>query len=138
MDDTANESVAVFDLDPQTAVAGRVGCIGALRDDALEGHRAGLLMKRPAMADLVIAILERRGDIRQQTGERRGDIRQQTGEPRLSLNQWPCADIFAVEVQKIEQEEHQRRGVAAVGYRAWIMLNEVTPSGRTPHSSPSR
>jgi hypothetical protein len=31
------------------------------------------------------------------------------------LNQGPRAAIFAVEIEKIEQEEHERRGVAAVG-----------------------
>ena len=33
----------------------------------------------------------------------------------LAFDQGPRPDVFAVEIQKIEQEEHQRRGVAAVG-----------------------
>ena len=61
-------------------------------------------MKRPAVPDLVIAVVQ---------GRTR--IRQQRGEARLALNQWPHAQIFAVEVQKIEQEEDERGGIAAVG-----------------------
>jgi hypothetical protein len=40
------------------AIAGRVRCIGAFRDDALERHRARLLMKFPAASDLMIAVLQ--------------------------------------------------------------------------------
>jgi hypothetical protein len=44
---------------------------------------------------------------------RRG-VRQQGGEPRLALDQRPRADIIAVEMQKIEEEEHQPGRVAGV------------------------
>ena len=59
--------VSNLPFDPQAAVAGRIRRIGALGDDALERHGAGFLVKRPAMADLLIAVLEsgahiRRGD----------------------------------------------------------------------------
>ena len=97
-------AVQAVDLEPQAAVAGRVSCIGALRDDALERQRAGLFMKFPAANDLVISVVQ---------GWRR--IRQQRGEPGLPLDQRPRPQIFAIGVQKIEQKEHQRRGVAAVG-----------------------
>jgi len=53
---------------------------------------------------LVIAVVQR--------GRR---IRQQGGKPRFALDKRLRAKIFAVEIQKIEQEEDQRRGVAAVG-----------------------
>jgi hypothetical protein len=36
-------------------------------------------------------------------------MRQQFGEPRLA----PRAEIVAVDMQHIEHQEHQRRGVAA-------------------------
>jgi hypothetical protein len=39
-------AVQAFDLEPQAAVAGRVGRIGAFRDDPFERLRAGLLMER--------------------------------------------------------------------------------------------
>jgi hypothetical protein len=58
-------------------------------------------MKRPAVPDLVIAVVQ---------GRTR--IRQQGSKLRLPLNQRPRAQIFAIEVQKIEQEEDQRGGVA--------------------------
>jgi|SRR5580700_6873652 hypothetical protein len=45
--------------------------------------------------------------------------------------------IFAVEVQKIEQEEDEGAALP-LSDANWIMLNEVTPSGRTPQNSPSR
>ena len=64
-------------------------------------------------------------------------MRQQGGEPFLALEQRPCREILAVEIKKIEQEEHQAGGVTGVG-RHLDMLNEVMPSARTPHSSPSR
>jgi hypothetical protein len=49
-----------FDLDPQAAVAGRVSRIGAFRDDALETHPAGFLVKFAAVPDLVIAVVQGR------------------------------------------------------------------------------
>jgi hypothetical protein len=35
-------------------------------------------------------------------------------------------------MEQVEDEEHQPRRVAGVR-GAWIMLNEVMPSGKTPH-----
>src|SRR5260370_41810066 len=81
-----------FDLAPQSAVAGSIGRIDALRDDPLERHRAGFFMKRTSTANLVIAV-----------AQRRADIREQFGETRLALDQRPRADVVAVEIQKIEQ-----------------------------------
>jgi len=63
-------------------------------------------MKRTAVPDLVMAVVQ---------GRTR--IRQQRGEARLALNQRPHTQIFAVEVQNIEQEEDERGGIAAVGCR---------------------
>ena len=63
-------------------------------------------MEPAAMPDLVIAIVQGRVC-----------IRQQFGEPRLALDERPRIEILAVEVQKIEQEEDERGGVAAVGRR---------------------
>ena len=44
----------------------------------------------------------------------RAHLSQHGGKPRLAFLQRARAQIFAVEVQKIEQEEHEGRGVAAV------------------------
>ena len=41
-------------------------------------------------------------------------MRQQGGETRLALDQWPRADVLAVEVEKIEQQEHEASSVAGV------------------------
>jgi len=51
-------TVQAFDLEPQPAVAKRVGRMGTFRHDALERHRARLLMKFPAAADLVITVVQ--------------------------------------------------------------------------------
>ncbi len=59
-------------------------------------------MKRTAVPDLVMVV------------QGRTRIRQQRGEARLALNQRPHTQIFAVEVQKIEQEEDQPVGVARI------------------------
>ena len=52
-------AVQAFHLEPQAAIAGRVRRIGVFRDDPLERHRAGFLMERAAMADLMIAVMQR-------------------------------------------------------------------------------
>jgi hypothetical protein len=52
---------------------------------------------------LVIAILQRRS--------RR---RQQAGEPFLAFDQRPCREILAIEIKKIEQEEHEAGGVSGI------------------------
>jgi hypothetical protein len=57
-----------------------------------------------AVPKLVIAVMQRRRRIRQQRGER-----------VLTLDQRTRAEIFAVEVKKIEQEEDESGGIAAVG-----------------------
>ena len=95
-----------FDLDPQAAIAGRISRIVTFGDDALERHGAGLFMGRAAMPDLLIAILQ--GRVR---------IRQECSKPRLPFNQRPRAQIFAVEMEKIEKEESEHRGIAPVGCR---------------------
>jgi hypothetical protein len=83
-------------------------------------------MKFPAVADLMIAVLQ---------GRRYA--REQRGKPRLAINERPRHEIFAVEVQEIEQKENEAGGVA--GVRCQLdRLNDVMPSGPTPHSSPSR
>jgi hypothetical protein len=64
----------------------------------------GFFNKGRAEAGLVIAVLQGRSR-----------LRQQTGEPFLAFDQWPCREILAVEVEKIEQEEHKAGGVAGVG-----------------------
>ena len=62
-----------------------------------------MLVKGGAEADLVIAELQGRSR-----------LRQQAGQPFLALEQRPCREIFAVEVEQIEQEEHEAGGVAGV------------------------
>jgi hypothetical protein len=89
-------AVKAFDLEPQAAVAGRVGGIGAFRDDALELQLAGLLMEGRTLSAVVIAVMQ---------GRRH--TRQQRGKPRLALDQRPGADVVAVEMQKVENKKHQ-------------------------------
>ena len=56
-------SVLAFDLHPEAAIAGRIGCLRALGDNALERQFAGLGIELRALSDLVIAVLQRRADI---------------------------------------------------------------------------
>jgi hypothetical protein len=118
--------VEAFDLEPQTAIAGCVRSIGALRDDPFDPEGTGFFVKGRAEPDLVIAVLQGRFH-----------PRQQAGEPFLAIDQRPCGKILAVEVEKIEQKEYQPAALPASD-AIWIMLNEVIPLARTPHSSPSR
>ena len=62
---------------------------------------------------------------------------QQVSKAGLTLGEWPFDEIFAVEVKEIEKKESSASALP-VSDAAWIMLNEVVPSGRTPHSSPSK
>ena len=55
------------------------------------------------MSELVIAVLQRRAC-----------IRQQTSKALLSLHQRPRADRFAIEIEKIEQKEYEGIGVARI------------------------
>src|ERR1700726_2865478 len=55
-------AVEAFDLEPQSAIAGRVRGIGAFRDDALERQFAGLFMERRALATVIIAVMQRGRD----------------------------------------------------------------------------
>src|SRR5271167_1094586 len=52
-------AVLALDLHTQAAIAGRIWCIRALGDDALQRHRAGPGKERRAPSDLVIAELQR-------------------------------------------------------------------------------
>jgi hypothetical protein len=56
-------------------------------------------MESRALAAVIVAVVQGRRD-----------IRQQRGELRLALDQRPHADIVTVEVQKIEDKEHQPGG----------------------------
>ena len=83
--------------------AGRIGRIDALRDDALDAHRAGFVVESRAFPDDMIAVMQAWCG-----------VPEQRAEPLLALDQRPRPEIFAVEVEKIEQEEDERRRVAAV------------------------
>ena len=83
--------------------AGRIGRIDALRDDALDAHRAGFVVESRAFPDDMIAVMQAWCG-----------VPEQRAEPLLALDQRPRPEIFAVEVKKIEQEEDERRRVAAV------------------------
>jgi hypothetical protein len=85
------------------AIAGRIGRIGAFRDDALDLHRAGLVVKSRTLPDDMVAVV----------GAWRS-IREQGPETLLPLDQGALAQILAVEMEKVEQKEDQRRRVAAV------------------------
>jgi hypothetical protein len=60
-------------------------------------------MERRALAAVIIALMQRR----------RG-VRQQGSEPRLALDQLLHADVLAVEMQKVEDEEHQPGHVTGI------------------------
>jgi hypothetical protein len=65
-------------------------------------HRAGFLVEGRALADdMVAGVKARRG------------VHEQCSEPLLALDQRPRPEILALEIQKIEQEEDQRRRAAA-------------------------
>ena len=66
-------------------------------------------------------------------------IRQQGGKTRLAFDQRPGADVLAVEIQEIEQEEHQRRSVAAIrrGLDTMTRPGTATRFTRKPASSRS-
>jgi hypothetical protein len=55
-DDDKFLAVEAFDLEPQAAIAGRVGGIGSFRDDALELQLARLLVERQALAAVIVAV----------------------------------------------------------------------------------
>jgi len=103
-DDDKFITVQAFDLAPQAAIARRVDGIDAFGDDPLDRHFAGMFVKGRAPPDVVIAVVERR------TARR-----QQRGEPFLALENGLRSEILAVEVDQIEQEEHECRGVAGIG-----------------------
>jgi hypothetical protein len=92
--------VQTFDLAPHAAIAGRMG---ALCGDALEALFAGTLMKCAPAADLVVAVMQ--GSI---------GVRQQTRKTFLACGEGPGAEILAVEIEQIEEEEDQRGGVPVV------------------------
>jgi hypothetical protein len=97
-------AVQAFHFKPQAAIAGRVGRIGALRDDPLQLQGAGMVVEGPAAPDLMIAVLQRRAG-----------VRQQFVEALLPLRKRPRADGLVIEVQEVEQEKDQGLGVARVG-----------------------
>ena len=106
-------AVQAFDLEPQAAVDGRVGGIGAFGDDPLDRQCVSPFMESRALTAMIIVVMQ----------GRRG-LRQQRGEARLALDQRLSADVVAVEMPASEAP--------------CIMPNEVMPSGKTPHNSPSR
>src|SRR5271156_1773769 len=59
-------AVLAFDLHPQAAIAGRIGSVGALGDDALQRQFAGPDIELRAASNLVIAVLQRRSGVREQ------------------------------------------------------------------------
>jgi hypothetical protein len=84
----------------------------------LERQFAGPLMERRALAAVVIAVVQRRSD-----------TRQQRRESRLSLHQRPGANVVAVKVQKVEDEIHQPGRVAGIR-RGLDMLKENSQNSR--------
>src|SRR5271156_1435879 len=59
-------AVLALDLHPKAAIAGLIGSIPALGDDALQRQFAGPGVELRAPSDLMIAELQRRAGIRQQ------------------------------------------------------------------------
>jgi len=58
-------AVEAFDLAPEAAIAGRIGCIGAFRGDALDMHGAGFLVKGRALRDDVVAVMQARCSVQE-------------------------------------------------------------------------
>jgi len=58
-----------LDLDPHAAIAGRIGCVSAFGDDALQRQFTNLGVELRALSDLVIAEVQRRACIRQKLPE---------------------------------------------------------------------
>ncbi len=81
--------------------AGPIGRAGGLGDDSFEAVAAGLLEERGAATDDVVDVAER--------GGRR--VAQQVPESRLSLFDGPPGQVFAVEVEEIEDEVDDRRAL---------------------------
>jgi hypothetical protein len=85
-----------------------------------------MLAKGPATPDLVIAALERRAPSRHRRAKK-----------FLPLLDRLRTNGLAIEMKKVEGEKDE--GIAVASVRGvWIRLKEVVPSGRAPHSSPSR
>ena len=55
------------------------------------------------MPCLVIAVLEGWAN-----------IRQQDGEPRLPFSEWHPGDVFAIQIQEIEQKEREPGGITRI------------------------
>ena len=121
-DDDKFPTVQAFDLELQAAVARRVGGIGAFRDDALELQFAGPLVERRTLVAVVIAVVQTRPDAGQQRALRSISGRAATSSP-----------------SRCRRSKMKNTSPAALpaSDAAWIMPNEVMPSGKTPHSSPS-
>ena len=125
-DDDELGPVEAFGLDPRAAIAGQIGPVDPLRDDALEPVLAGRPAESLAVAVLMIAV-----------GDPRRRVLEQRREPFLALEQRQARDVLAVEFEEVEGEID----VSPAPPRSdacCISSNEVTPSGRTPQSSPSR
>src|SRR5262249_34949228 len=84
-DDDKFGAVEAFDLAPQAAIAGRISRIAAFRDNALDPHRAGFVVKCRTLADDMVAAVQRCGS-----------VREQDPESLLPLEQWMLAQILAV------------------------------------------
>jgi hypothetical protein len=121
-DNYAFLAIEALCLHPDPAIAWRVGRIGAFRDDAFKPELAGLRVEVCAAAGVVIAVLQRPAN----TGE-------QSAKTFLALDERQGRKVLTVEMQDVEQEVDQPGRVAAIA-----RLNDVVPSERTPHSSPSR
>src|SRR5882724_1055479 len=62
-------AVLAFDLHPQAAIAGRIGSLGSLGDDPLNRQLASPGIELLTASDLVITVLQRSANIRQQASE---------------------------------------------------------------------
>jgi hypothetical protein len=96
-------AVQAFDFKPQTAIARRVGRIDLLRDDPFYFQGAGAVVKGLPVADLVIAVVQRRAC-----------LQKERLKALLPIPKMQRVDGFAIEVEEIKQEKHQSVAVAAV------------------------
>jgi hypothetical protein len=118
-------AVQAFDFQPHAAIAGSAGRIYPLRDDPFHFQGAGVIVEGSPVPDMVIAEMLRRAGARQQ-GARRS-LRSVTGIGAIaSPSRW-----------RRSNRKKTRAPLLPVSDAFWIRLNEVVPSGRTPHNSPS-
>src|SRR5262249_30704669 len=119
-------AVQAFDFEPQAPITGSVWRIDPLRDDPFDFQPAGMIVEGLPAPDLVIAVMQRRTCIGQQ------------GAKASLLSMKGLAVMVSPSRRKRSNRKKTSASALPVSEAFWIRLNEVVPSERTPHNSPSR